>query len=230
MIAATITIVTPLYEWSIVFFVLDCSNKIRAHCFKIECTTTSIMRSPSSLNSHAIRAAMDGITDGSVTPQQQAICTKPDLRLAATQQLYEAANRLDNVANELKSYLSVFLDQNSSHQSIEDSVRKMNRTIIPSIEKVECVLNSSGKHIAPIASVKTICDRKNRALLKEIIDPGNKRKSPNIQILEHYTSSSNCVKPKQTNVVPKRKRDGQVRSNKTVDLPPPAHGSQYSRL
>ena len=58
------------------------------------------------------------------------------------------------------------------------------------------VLNESGKSVATIGSVKVICDHNEQHMMKYIVDPANKWKSLDTQMLESYTSNSTVGNPK----------------------------------
>ncbi len=72
--------------------------------------------------------------------------------------------------------------KDSTHRKLSDSARNICKSIAPAISKVANVLNESGKNVAPISSVKVICDGNEQKKMKDIVDPTNKQKCRDIQI------------------------------------------------
>ena len=125
---------------------------------------------------------------------------KTDLRLQATQWLFEASNQLNNVVHELESYVQVIESENSTARMRIEAARKIKRCIIPAIAKVSKVLNEAGNSVAPIGSVRVICDEWERKMKNDLVDADNKWKSVNFQLLE---SNTNTVKPTIPIVAPR---------------------------
>ena len=111
--------------------------------------------------------------------------TKTDIRLQATQRLFEASNRLNNVVHELESYVQVFESEDSTVRMRIEATRKIKRCIIPAIAKVSNVLNKANS-VAPIGSVRVICDKWEQKMKNDVVDADNKRKSVDFQLLESY--------------------------------------------
>ena len=90
-------------------------------------------------------------------------------------------------------------DQDSIHRKLADIAWNICKFIIHALSnsKVSDVLNKSGKSFATIASVKVICDRNERKMMKDIVNPANKWNSLDIQMLESYTSNSIVATPKR---------------------------------
>jgi hypothetical protein len=178
-------------------------------------------------------AIMHGCDDDCSTPAPKL--TKTDSRLEATQHVYEAAKRIDNVIHELEAYIGVFTDPSSSKRLVGETAKKMKHCIFPVLQKISTVLNDTGRHIAPIPSVKVICDRNERKMIKETVDPNNKRKSPDFQLLESFKSAH--ATPKQ-NKKPCLVRSAKSTAKSTtkisskferITLPPPNNGIEYSK-
>ena len=84
--------------------------------------------------------------------------TKTDLRMQATQWIFEASNQLNNVVHDLESYyVQVFESEDSTARMRIEATRKIKRCIIPAIAKVSKVLNEAGNNVAPIGSVQVSC-------------------------------------------------------------------------
>ena len=143
--------------------------------------------------------------------------TKTDIRLQATQRLFEASNQLNNVVHELESYVQVFESENSTVRMRIEATRKIKRCIIPALAKVSNVLNKAGNSVAPIGSVRVICDKWERKMKNDVIDADNKRKSVDFQLLESYP---NNVKPTIATVTP-RKVKRRKADPTTPNLPSP---------
>ena len=123
---------------------------------------------------------------GTSNPDAKISGTKTDLRLQATQRLFEASNRLNNVVHELESYVQVFESEDSTVRMRIEATRKIKRCVIPAIAKVSNVLNEAGNSVAPIGSVRVICDKWERKMKNDVVDADNKRKSVDFQLLESY--------------------------------------------
>jgi hypothetical protein len=98
------------------------------------------------------------------------------------------------------------------------------------LSHVSFILNSAGKNTAPIAGLKYQCDKKDKEAMHVLVDPSNKRKSADLQLLENYTSSSKCdltpqQKKKQRTVSPVNIND----DKSAPPLPVPANGTQYTK-
>ena len=78
---------------------------------------------------------------GTSNPDAKISGTKTDLRLQATQRLFEASNRLNNVVHELESHLQVFESEDPAAQMRIEATRKIKRCIIPAIAMVSKELN-----------------------------------------------------------------------------------------
>ena len=143
-------------------------------------------------------SAMAGEANG-IEPAK-AIRTKTDSKLDSTKLLYEASNRLSNVASESKSSAAVLEDKDASQRKHDETARNIKKIMIPVISKVSSILNDSAKSTAPIGSVKVICDRLECKKKQEIIDNGNKRKSADVQLLKSYVSMPSHAAQVQDNI------------------------------
>lgn len=152
--------------------------------------------------------------------------TKTDIRLQATQRLFEASNRLNNVVHELESYVQVFESEDSTVRMRIEATRKIKRCIIPAIAKVSNVLNEAGNSVAPIGSVRVICDKWEQKMKNDVVDADNKRKSVDFQLLESYT---NNVKPTIATVTPRKVKRRKANPT-TPNLPSPLNGIQYTKV
>ena len=148
--------------------------------------------------------------------------TKTDLRLQATQWLFEASNRLNNVVHELESYVQVFESEDSTVRMRIEATRKIKRCIIPAIAKVSNVLNKAGNSnsVAPIGSVRVICDKWERKMKNDVVDADNRQKSVDFQLLQSYT---NNVKPTISTVTPREVKRHKADPT-TPNLPSPLNG------
>ncbi len=92
--------------------------------------------------------------------------------------------------------------------------------------KVTAILNDTGKDIAPIGSVKVICDRSERKKQLQTVDTTNERKSTDMQMLESYISS-----PRATSAIHHRDKRARHEYNNVqpASLPIPANGHQYTK-
>ena len=163
---------------------------------------------------------------GTSNPDAKISGTKTDLRLQATQQLFEASNRLKNVVRELESYVQVFESQDSTVRMRIEATRKIKICINPAIAKVSNVLNEAGNSVAPIGSVRVICDKWERKMKNDVVDAENKRKSIDFQLLESYT---NNVKPTVTTVTPRAVKRRKADPTTPI-LPSPLNGIQYTKV
>jgi hypothetical protein len=110
--------------------------------------------------STAIDHLINGTANDSV--KHAGVETKPGSKLEATQQIYVAARPVDNVINEFSSYADILANKNSSQRKIQDTACKIKQEINGSLLNVSSVLTNSANDIAPIASIKTVCDRNNK--------------------------------------------------------------------
>jgi hypothetical protein len=179
--------------------------------------------------STAIDHLLNGTTNESV--KQAEVKTKPGSRLEATQQIYVAARRVDNVINELSSYADILANKNSSQREIQETARKIKEGLNGSLLKVSSVLTDSAKHIAPIASIKTVCDRNDKRKMKEIVDPTNKRKSADYQMLESYSKGGTTPlnKKKRAYQVTPTSSAKKAKKAKQIRLPAPINGTEYTK-
>ena len=144
-------------------------------------------------NAKAAYRDVDNMASLNQTEQTSNVLTKTDKRLLAAQQLYEAAHSLNNIASELKVCISILEDRNASQRKRDDIARDITRVILPVIVKVADVLNDTGKNIAPIGSVKVICDRNERKKQIETANTTNNWKSAGMQLLESYTTMQRAI-------------------------------------
>ena len=68
--------------------------------------------------------------------------TKTDIRLQATQQLFEASNRLNNVVHELEPYVQVFESENSTVRMRIEATRKIKRYHSCPCKGIKCIEQS----------------------------------------------------------------------------------------
>jgi len=157
--------------------------------------------------------------------------TKSDSAMEATCNLCEAMHRLQSINRELKSYVAVFLDSTSSQRTLQDYTRRITHCIIPALSKIASIIENSGKHIAPIAGAKIACDRIERAALKDAVDPTNKRKSVDYQILEMYAMKSSMALNPEQNKRCRSSRQSKVQENHLeITLPIPQNGTCYTKF
>ena len=174
-------------------------------------------------------AIMHGAADDSPSPVPKQ--TKSDSRLEATQHVYEAAKRIDNVIHELEAYMDIFTEPSSSKRLVRETAKKMKDCIFPVLMKISTVLNDAGRHLAPIPSVKVICDRKERKMLKETVDPTNKRKSPDYQVLESFKATHETPKQSKKPCLIRSTKSAAKSSTKSkrIALPTPGNGTEYTK-
>ncbi len=68
--------------------------------------------------------------------------TKTDLRLQATQRLFEASNQLNNVVHELESYVQVFVSVDSTVRMRIEATRKIKRYHSCPCKGIKCIEQS----------------------------------------------------------------------------------------
>ena len=92
--------------------------------------------------------------------------------------------------------------------------------------KVTDILNDKGKDIAPIGSVKVICDRNERKKLLQTVDTTNERKSTDMQMLGSYISLSRAI-----STIHHRDKRAHHEYNNVLQasLPIPANRHQYTK-
>ena len=101
--------------------------------------------------------------------------------------------------------------------------RNITKVILPAIMKVTDILNDTGKDIAPIGSVKVICNRNERKKLLQTVDTTNEQKSTDMQMLGSYISSSRAI----STIHHRDKRVHHEYNNMLpASLPIPANGHQ----
>ena len=132
------------------------------------CQSSSIGRQ----NSKAAYQDLDKLSSLNETKQSSNVVTKTDKKLLAAQQLYEASHRLKNITSELKLCVAILGDKNASQRKRDEIARNITKVILPAIMKVTA-LNDAGKDIAPIGSVKVICDRNERKKQLQTVDTTN---------------------------------------------------------
>ena len=92
--------------------------------------------------------------------------------------------------------------------------------------KVTDILNDTGKDIAPIGSVKVICNCNERKKLLQTVDTTNGRKSTDMQMLGSCISSSRAI----SSIHHRDKRARHEYNNVLLaSLPIPSHGHQYTK-
>jgi hypothetical protein len=123
----------------------------------------------------------------STTP---AISTKADCAVTAVGDLYEASYRLQNICKVLESYVKLVVDDSTSKNKIKNESQTIKRVVLPSISLIVDKLVQSGKHVSPIASLKVVSDSLERVRVREVVDPKNKYKSHDLQMLYHYVNPS----------------------------------------
>ena len=144
----------------------------------------------------------------------------------AAQQLYEASHCLKNITSELKLCIVILGDKNVSQRKRDDMARNITKVILPVVMKVTDILNDTGKDIAPISSVKVICDRNERKKLLQTVDTTNERKSTDMQMLGSYISLSRAI----LTIHHRDKRAHHEYNNVLLaSLPIPANGHQYTK-
>jgi hypothetical protein len=182
--------------------------------------------------SHDLNNIMNGGSDGpdsSNTPVD--VKTKMDSKFMTMEQLYEAANRLQNIINVLNVCEGVFSNTEVTRRSVDECIHNVRKIIIPVLSKVALVLKGSVKYIAPFLSIKYVCDRKGSNKKSQLVESDNKRKSPDMQLLDNYNSTGSP----QADMTPKQsKRSCQSTSSKNettaaITLPKPTSGKYYTK-
>jgi hypothetical protein len=92
--------------------------------------------------------------------------------------------------------------------------------------KVIGILNDTGKNIAPIGSVKVICDHNERKKQIQTVDTTNVWKSADMQMLESYMTMSRAI-----STIHHRDKRARHQYNNVLSssLPIPANGHQYTK-
>jgi hypothetical protein len=110
--------------------------------------------------------------------------------------------------------------------------------LLPAIRKVMEIIVVSSKHVAPIPGMKVACAKKERHASREVVDTANKRKSPDLQVLESYVKMSSTAitpSPKSKNKprlsrASKSKAAGTGTDDLTITLPIPVNGVEYKKF
>ena len=158
------------------------------------------------------------------TEQSSNVVTKTDKKLLAVQQLYKSSHCLKNITSALKLCIAILGDKNASQRKWDDMAKYITKVILPAIMKVTDILNDTGKDIAPIGSVKVICDRNERKKLLQTVDTTNEQKSTDMQMLGSDISSSRAI----STIHHRDKRVCHEYNNVLqANLPIPANGHQY---
>jgi hypothetical protein len=92
------------------------------------------------------------VSDASATPAGHK--TRPDSRLDAVNDLFEASYRLQNILNELKCYVDLVNNDSTSKSAIQKNSRDVKQLIFPAIEKIADIIQKSSKLVVPNRSSK----------------------------------------------------------------------------
>ena len=130
-------------------------------------------------NAKAAYRDHDKLSSLNETEQSSNVVTKTDKKLLAAQNLSKASHHLKNTTSELKACVLAIEDRNASQWIWDDIARNITKVILPAIMKVTDILNDTGKDIAPIGSVKVICDRNER---KQLLQMSIQQMSGRVQI------------------------------------------------
>jgi hypothetical protein len=106
--------------------------------------------------------------------------------LDAVNDLFQALYHLQNILNELKCYVDLVNDESTSKSAIQKNSRNIKQFIFPAIEKIADIIQRSSKQVVHIPSLKVACDSRERQSMKAIVDPSNKRKTVDLQVLQNY--------------------------------------------
>ena len=86
--------------------------------------------------------------------------------------------------------VGVFSNTEVTRRSVDECIHNVRKIIIPVLSKVALVLKGSVKYIAPFPSIKYVCDCKGSNKKSQLVESDNRRKSPDMQLLENYNSTS----------------------------------------
>jgi hypothetical protein len=162
--------------------------------------------------------------------------TKTDYKVTAVCDLYEASYRLKNIMKEFESFLSLIDGDSSINGEMKKNSRNIKQCLLPAIRKIVDIIVVSSKHVAPIPGMKVACDKKERHASREVVDTSNKRKSPDLQVLESYvkTSSTAITPSPKSKKKPRLSRVSKLKAagsdQLTITLPVPDNGVEYSKF
>ena len=88
-------------------------------------------------------------------------------------------------------------------------------------------MNGTGKNVAPIGSVKVICDHNERKKKIETVNTMNNRKSAGMQLLDSYTTTSRAI---ITNNDRDKRAHHKYNNNQSLSIPIPANGHRTQYL
>ena len=159
-------------------------------------------------------------------PTSSTQSSKPNTKLDTACALYTASYRLANSVNLLETCAEVLKDEKASVKKLTTHIDQITTLIIPSIKLVVETLRKSGKYVAPIPSVKVICDKFEKKTINEVVKP-SKRKCPDSQLLHHFITPNSKISTEPRPSKKPRVTRSQV-SAKTVEVPEPKNGSQYT--
>jgi hypothetical protein len=74
--------------------------------------------------------------------QFKDVKTKTDSKLEATQRLFEASHRLNNIKIELELYTQLLDNKDSTHRKLSDIAQNIHKSIVSAISKLANVLKS----------------------------------------------------------------------------------------
>eukprot|EP00956_Cyclotella_meneghiniana_P034537 scaffold105890_cov72-Cyclotella_meneghiniana.AAC.2 len=168
------------------------------------------------------------------------INTKTDDALARTEDLFVCAYRLHNAVNELDSCCKLLEDNGSSANKRKECHRIIRNVISPIMTTVSNVLVEAGKANAPIAGVKYISEKKERARIQDVLDMNSKKNvSLDILMMKSYLQSQDtdesCSAQKRPSPTTPTHDSKRTRSNAVtpttdeVALRLPVDGKQYSK-
>eukprot|EP00956_Cyclotella_meneghiniana_P014153 scaffold21057_cov63-Cyclotella_meneghiniana.AAC.3 len=154
--------------------------------------------------------------------------TKSGRQVDSIKELHEARHRLNNVKNEIGSFVTLMKDESARKSDIKTSARNVETCVLPALQKIMQSMNNLAKELAPIPALKETCDELERYQVKSIVNP-HKRKSPDAQILQHFITPSKSQAPEQ----PKRPRLSRSSNESNSDishicLPTPTNATQYT--
>jgi hypothetical protein len=140
--------------------------------------------------------------------------------------------------NEFESFLSLIDGDSSINSEMKKNSRNIKNCLLPAMRKVMEIIVVSSKHVAPITGMKVACAKKERHASREVVDTANKRKSPDLQVLESYVKTSSTAitpspkskKKPRLSRASKSKAAGTGTDELTITLPVPVNGIEYSKF
>ena len=149
--------------------------------------------------------------------------------------IYTTSYRLRDAINELNSFVATITDESSSKASIKRNVSDLKRCILSAMDKIADTIARSAMHLTPYAGhgTKRACDRIERQEKKTIVNEDNKRKSPDIQMLQHYVTPakpSPASQPSKRHCPSRLSARVQDKTSESIALPTAANGSMYRKL